>query len=142
MKKVMVIINLFVFFATVSAQSVWTSDKAHAKLGFSITHMMVSEVEGAFKNFDVKVTSTNDNFEGAQVELSADISSINTDNDARDKHLKTADFFDAEKFPVLVFKSTELKKVDGKMYKLTGNLTLHGVTRWVTLDVKLNGTTP
>jgi polyisoprenoid-binding protein YceI len=101
--------------------------------------MMVSDVEGSFKIFDVKVISSNDDFKDAQIELSADISSINTDNDARDKHLKTADFFDAEKFPTLTFKSTEFKQVEGKNYKLTGNLTMHGVTRWISLDVKFNG---
>jgi len=127
--------------ANLSAQSTWTMDKAHAKLGFSITHMMVSDVEGNFKSFDVKVTSVKDDMIDAKIELTADISSINTEIEARDKHLKSADFFDAEKFPTLTFKSTEFKQVEGKKYKLTGNLTMHGITRWVTLDVKFNGTT-
>jgi polyisoprenoid-binding protein YceI len=123
----------------VSAQT-WSLDKSHAKLGFSITHLMLSEVDGAFKTFDVKLTATKDDFSDAAIELTADINSINTDNADRDKHLKSADFFDAEKFPSLSFKGLEFKKVEGKKYSLSGNLTLHGVTRFVKLDVIYNGT--
>jgi polyisoprenoid-binding protein YceI len=141
MKKTALSILSLAFTLSVVAQSTWTLDKAHAKLGFGITHMMVSEVEGAFKSFDVKVTSTKGDLTDSKIELTADATSISTDNDDRDKHLKNADFFDVEKFPTLTFKSTEFKQVDGKKYKLTGNLTMHGATRWVTLDVKFNGTT-
>lgn len=141
MKKTALFITAVAFTLTLGAQSTWKLDKAHAKLGFGVTHLLVSEVEGSFKNFDITVTSTSDDFSGAKIELTADVASINTDNEARDKHLKSADFFDAEKFPQLTFKSTELKPVEGKTYKLTGNLTMHGVTRWVTLSVKYNGTT-
>ncbi|MDJ1479742.1 YceI family protein [Cytophagaceae bacterium YF14B1] len=119
----------------------WTLDKAHAKLGFNVTHMMVSEVDGSFKNFDLKVTSSKDDFSDAVVELTADVNSIDTDNDNRDKDLKSDKFFDAAKYPILTFKSTSIKKAEGKKYKLAGDLTLHGVTKPVVLDVILNGTT-
>ena len=119
----------------------WTLDKAHARLGFTVTHLMVSDVEGGFKSFDLKVTSSKDDFSDAQVELTADVNSVSTDNEKRDAHIKSPDFFDAAKFGTLSFKSTSFKKIGDKKYKVTGNLTLHGVTKPVELDVTLNGTT-
>jgi polyisoprenoid-binding protein YceI len=114
----------------------WELDKAHAKLGFSITHMLVSEVEGSFKNFDIKLNAPKEDFTDAQVELSADINSMDTQNEMRDAHLKKEDFFHAEKNPTLNFKSTSLKKVEENKYKLNGNLTMMGVTKPVEFDVK------
>lgn len=125
--------------ATANAQT-WSLDKTHAKLGFSVVHLLVSDVEGYFKSFDAKITSSKDDFTDAKIELTAEINSINTQVDDRDNHLKGADFFDAEKFPTLTFKSTSIKKVGGKNYKVTGDLTMKGVTKPVTLDVVLNGT--
>jgi polyisoprenoid-binding protein YceI len=122
-------------------QSTWEADKAHSKIGFVITHLMVSDVEGSFKNFSAKVTGTKDDFSDAVVELSADVASVNTDNDQRDAHLKGADFFDAAKYPTLTFKSTSVKKVAGNKYKVAGNLSFHGVTKPVILDATLRGVT-
>ena len=118
----------------------WTMDKAHSRLSFNVTHLMVSDVEGKFKNFDVTVKSSKDDFTDAAIELSADINSINTDNDYRDNDLKSPHFFDAANFPTLNFKSTSFTKVDAKNYKLNGNLTIHGITKPVELDVVFNGT--
>jgi len=118
----------------------WSLDKAHAKLGFEVTHLMVSSVEGSFKTFDVKVTASKDEFADAVVELTADASSIYTENDKRDEHLRSADFFETAKYPTLTFKSTSFTKTGDKKYTLVGNLTLHGVTKPVTLEAKLNGT--
>ena len=132
----------FLFLAsviTLSAQN-WSLDKAHAKLGFGATHLLVSSVEGNFKSFDAKITSSKSDFSDAIVDLSADINSINTDNDKRDEHLKSADFFDAAKYGTLTFKGKSLKPVSGKKYKLSGDLTMHGVTKPVVLDVVYNGT--
>jgi len=112
----------------------WSLDKNHAKLGFTITHLMVSDVEGWFKSFDAKVTSSKDDFSDAEVELTADASSINTDNEQRDKHLKSPDFFDVVKYPQIIFKSKTFKKTGDKSYKVTGYLTMHGVTKPVELD--------
>lgn len=139
MKKVALFLTVLVAASTTFAQT-WSLDKSHAKLGFSVTHLLVSDVEGAFKNFDVKVTSSKEDFSDAVIELTADVNSINTENEQRDGHLKSGDFFDASKFPTLTFKSKSLKKVDGKKYKLVGDLTIHGVTKQVTLDVIFNGT--
>ncbi|MFD2571495.1 YceI family protein [Spirosoma soli] len=119
----------------------WSVDKAHSKLGFSVTHLALSEVDGNFKTFDAKITATKPDLSDAIFELTADVNSINTENDRRDTHLKGPDFFDAAKYPTLTFKSKSFQKVDGKKYKMTGDLTMHGVTKPVTLDVTMNGPT-
>lgn len=139
MKKINLLIALIVIAGSSFAQT-WSLDKAHSKLGFGVTHLLVSTVEGSFKTFDAKITSSKEDFSDAVVEATADVNSINTENDQRDKHLKSPDYFDAEKFPTLTFKSTSFKKVEGKKYKVAGDLTLHGVTKPVELDVTLNGT--
>ena len=124
--------------STAFAQT-WTVDKAHSKVGFGVTHLMLSEVEGNFKTFDAKITSSKPDLSDAVIELTADVNSINTENERRDGHLKGPDFFDAAKFPTLTFKSTSFKKVDGKKYNVTGDLTMHGVTKPVTLVAVLSG---
>lgn len=118
----------------------WSLDKSHANLRFSVKHLLVSNVEGNFKSFDAKITSAKDDFSDAVIELTADINSIDTDNEQRDGHLKGPDFFDAPNHSTLTFKSTSFKKVADKKYKLVGDLTLHGVTKPVELDVTFNGT--
>ena len=95
----------------------WTLDKAHAKLGFSITHLLVSDVEGSFKSIDATITSTKEDFSDAVIEFKGDAASITTDNTDRDTHLKSADFFEVEKFTSLSFKSTSIKKGEGKKKK-------------------------
>ena len=117
----------------------WTVDKAHSKVGFTVTHLLLSEVDGNFKTFDARITAAKPDLSDAVMELTADVNSINTENERRDGHLKSPDWFDAAKYPTLTFKSTSFKKVDGKKYKATGDLTMHGVTKPVTLDVTLNG---
>jgi polyisoprenoid-binding protein YceI len=139
MKKITLAATIVFSTLTTFAQG-WAMDKAHSRLRFNVTHLLVSDVEGKFKSFDVSVTSSKDDFTDAVIELSADISSINTDNDYRDNDLKSPNFFDAAKFPTLSFKSTSFIKVDVKNYKLKGNLTIHGVTKPVELAVIFNGT--
>ncbi len=129
---VAVIAILYAF--TAKENATWTIDKAHAKLGFSATHMMVSEVEGWFKNFDAKITTSNPDFTDAVVEMTAEAKSINTDNEKRDNHLRSADFFEVEKYPNITFKSKSFKKLDAKNYKVTGDLTMHGITKVIDLN--------
>lgn len=117
----------------------WTVDKSHAKLGFGITHMMLAEVDGSFKTYEATITATKDDLSDAVFEISADIASINTDNENRDGDLKSDRYFDAAKFPKLTFKSTSFKKVEGNKYKLAGDFTLKGVTKPIELDVTMNG---
>lgn len=122
------------------AQTTWNFDKSHSKIGFSVTHLVITDVEGNFKEFEGTITTSSDDFENAKIEFSVEISSINTDNEKRDGHLKSDDFFNAEKFPQLKFKSKSFKKIDEKNYKLIGDLTIRDVTKEVELDVKYNGT--
>lgn len=127
------------FVSATSFAQKWNVDKAHSKLGFTVTHLMLSEVDGNFKKFDATINSEKEDFTDATFELTADVNSIATDNEMRDGHLKKPDMFDAEKFPTLTFKSTSITKLDAKKYKLVGNLTMKGVTKPVTLDLTLNG---
>jgi polyisoprenoid-binding protein YceI len=99
--------------------------------------MAVAEVEGVFKDVTTSVVSKSDDFNGAEVAFTAKVASIFTDNDRRDTHLKSADFFDAEKFPDITFKGTLVK--DGAKYKLKGDLTIKGVTKPVTFDATYGG---
>ena len=119
----------------------WSIDPTHSEIGFKVKHMMFTNVSGKFGTYDATITTDGDNFENAAIEFSADIASVDTANADRDGHLRSADFFDAEKYPTLTFKSTSFKKVSGKNYKVTGDLTLHGVTKAVTLNAVFNGTT-
>lgn len=118
----------------------WTSDKAHTKLNFTVTHLLMSEVDGMFKTVDAKITSSKEDFSDAVFELTADTKSLTTNSEGRDAHLQRADMFDTEKFPTLTFKSTAVKVVGPKKMQVTGNLSIKGVTKPVTLDVTLLGT--
>ena len=135
MKKILLGFALAVASVSAFAQS-WSLDKAHAKLGFEVTHLMVSSVEGSFKTFDVKVTSSKDEFADAVIELTADASSIYTDNDKRDEHLRSADFLDVAGHPLITFKSTRIQAGKGGALFVIGDLTIRGTTREVTLDVE------
>jgi polyisoprenoid-binding protein YceI len=119
----------------------WTNDKSHSKIGFSLSHMMVSETEGNFKDFDATVTSAKPDFSDAVFAVTIKVKSINTDDEKRDEHLKNPDFFDAEKYPTITFKSTSIKKTGAKTYQLTGNLTMHGVTKVVKWNLAVGGQT-
>jgi len=112
----------------------WTIDKNHAKIGFSISHNMTSDVEGSFKIFDAAITTTGQDFAGAVFEFNADAASISTDNERRDKNIRNADFLDVEKFPKVTFKSSSVVKKSAFAYLIKGNLTLHGVTKPVAFE--------
>lgn len=140
MKKNTIIAALLLLTSTTFAQT-WNVDKAHSRLGFTFKHLGLIELGGTFNSFDAKFTSSKPDFTDAVIELTADVSSIDTDNEQRDKHLQSPDFFDVQKNPKFTFKSTSFKKVGDKNYKLAGDLTLHGVTKPVVLDVVLGGTT-
>lgn len=139
MKRFLITPIALLFGMSAFAQQTWTVDKAHAKVGFTVTHLMLADVDGNFKNFDAKITASKPDLSDAVFDLTADVNSISTDNERRDGHLKSPDFFDAATYPTLTFKSTSFQKVDGKKYKINGNLTMHGVTKPVTLDAVLTG---
>ncbi|NUN10134.1 MAG: YceI family protein [Ignavibacteriaceae bacterium] len=122
------------------AQVNWNFDKSHSNVMFNVTHMVISEVTGFFKGYDGKVSSKADNdFTDAKIDFTIDAKSIFTDNDKRDDHLRSDDFFNTEKFPTITFKSKSMKKGTGNSYKLTGDLTIRDITKTVTLDVTFNG---
>lgn len=141
MKKIILaVLFLFTAATTTQAQTKWTVDNAHSKVGFSVSHMVITDVTGSFNTYEGKMVSKNDDFSDAQIDLTIDVNSINTDNEKRDGHLKSPDFFDAAKYPKITFKSKSFKKLDGNKYKLVGDLTIKGITKEVALDVKYNGT--
>jgi polyisoprenoid-binding protein YceI len=119
----------------------WTVDKAHSNVKFTVTHLVVSEVEGSFKLFDGTLENNNSDLSDAKVNFTVDVNSINTDNEKRDGHLKGDDFFSAEKFPTMKFTSTSMKSVGENKYKLAGDLTIRDVTKPVEFDVTYGGST-
>jgi polyisoprenoid-binding protein YceI len=119
-------------------QVTWTLDPNHTKIGFTVTHMAVSEVEGNFRQFEGNIAAKGDDFDGAAVTFSAKTASVDTDNERRDGHLKSPDFFDAEKYPDITFKGTLSKS--GTKYVLKGDLSIKGVTKPVQFDVTYGGT--
>jgi polyisoprenoid-binding protein YceI len=124
-----------------SAQTVWKADKAHSSVNFSVSHMVISEVTGNFKDFGATLTSSKDDFSDAVIDATIQMASVNTDNDKRDAHLKSDDFFNVEKFPTMTFKSTNIERTGPGTFKITGNLTMRDVTKPVVLDTKLIGQT-
>ena len=122
------------------AQTIWTIDNAHTSIKFSVTHLVISEVEGDFKTFTGTMTASKADFTDAQIDFSVDVASINTNNEQRDKHLASDDFFNAEKFPKMTFKSILMKKVGDSKYELFGNLTIRDVTKKVRFTVYYGGT--
>src|SRR5688572_18263274 len=115
---------------TIVETAVWKYDNDHAKLGFSISHMTVTDVDGSFKNVEATIRTSKSDFSDAVAEMTAQVNSVDTDNEKRDTHLQAPDFFDAAKFPTIVFKSTSFQKAaEQNTYTVTGNLTLHGVTK-------------
>lgn len=115
----------------------WILDPAHSELTFKVKHLMISNVKGEFKIFNASID--NEDFENGKVIARIDASSIFTNNDDRDNHLRSADFFDVEKFPGIIFESTKFEKVSDEEYKLRGNLTIKDVTKEITLNVEYGG---
>jgi polyisoprenoid-binding protein YceI len=121
------------------ARTTWTIDPAHSQVEFAVRHLMISTVRGRFAGVKGTVIADEGNLGTAQVDVTIDVHTIDTREAQRDAHLKSADFFDAEKFPVLTFKSTRVTEVKGDRFQLVGDLTMHGVSREVTLDVTSEG---
>jgi len=117
----------------------WKIDPTHSEIGFKVKHMMFTNVSGQFERYDGSFLTDGDNFENAEIEFSADVESINTGSADRDNHLRSADFFDAEKHPKLTFKSSSVTKKNDGEYEISGDLSLHGVTKFVRLDAEFGG---
>jgi len=140
MKKMIILLAVALLNTAVFAQTTWKNDPMHSKLGFTITHLAVSDVDGIFKDFTCTIAASKPDFSDAKFQLTVNTTSINTDVDYRDKDLRSANYFDVEKFPTMTFASTGISTVSTNHYKLTGNLTLHGVTKSVTMDLVYRGT--
>jgi polyisoprenoid-binding protein YceI len=142
MKKTTLILStLILTFISVNAQETkWGFDKDHSKIQFDVAHMLISEVSGQFQEYEGTVVTSKEDFSDAKFDFSITVKSIDTDNEERDMHLRSADFFDVEKYPKITFKSKSMKKVGENQYELIGNLTLHGITKEVILDIKYGGT--
>ena len=123
-----------------TAATKWVLDPTHSEVQFKIKHLVISTVTGSFKKFQGSMESAgDDNFENAKVEFSLDVDSIDTNQEQRDGHLKSEEFFDAAKFPHIKFESTSFVKESGDTYRLTGNLTMKDVTKSVTLEAEYGG---
>jgi polyisoprenoid-binding protein YceI len=119
-----------------SATTTWNLDPAHSGAEFKVKHMMISNVKGTFSGLSGVLTEHATDSTLSSVEASVDVTTVNTGDAQRDGHLKSADFFDAEKFPKLTFKSTKVTKKGEAEYAVIGDLTVHGVTNPVTFAVE------
>ena len=116
-------------------------DAAHSDIMFKVKHLMISTATGLFKKFDATLDINEEDFSQAKVTFEADVDSVDTKNEQRDAHLKSDDFFNAEQFPKMTFKSTKIEKAGDNEYKLTGDLTIRDITKPVELKVEYNGST-
>ena len=141
MKKLgLFIIGMLLVASGAIAQASWNLDPSHTTIGFAVNHMVISEVNGQFKTYEGSLTTTGDDLAGSQISFSADVASIDTENEKRDGHLKSPDFFDAANHPKLTFKSSSVKKTGDDTYKVAGTLTIRGNSKEVEFDLKHNGT--
>ncbi len=120
-------------------KTTWVMDPAHSEVLFKVKHLMITNVKGEFRTFDAGLVTDGNDFSTAEVNVTIDAASVFTNNEDRDNHLKSADFFDVEKHKELTFKSTKIEKADDDEYKLMGLLTIKGVSKEVTLDVEFGG---
>jgi polyisoprenoid-binding protein YceI len=118
----------------------WTVDNVHSKVKFSVSHLVITEVEGSFNVYSGELRTSAPDLTNADVSFSVDVNSINTDNAMRDRHLKSDDFFNAEQYPTMSFTSTSWKQLNDQSYVLEGDLTIRDVTRRVQFAVVYGGT--
>ncbi len=118
----------------------WIIDPTHSEVQFKVKHLMISTVTGTFDKFEGSLESNNEtDFAGAKIKFSADIDSISTNQEQRDGHLKSADFFDAANYPQLSFESSDIKKIDEENYEIIGNLTIKDTSKEVRLKAEFGG---
>lgn len=139
-RKFAVIALALMLTAGMTQAATWSFDKAHSSVGFSVRHMVISKTIGNFDDFEGVMEFDGENVASGTVELTVQMASIDTDDEKRDGHLKTGDFFDVEKYPTMTFKSTKIVNVKGSSFQMVGILTLKGVSKEVTFDCEFNGT--
>jgi polyisoprenoid-binding protein YceI len=140
MRKVILFVLASALLSSHLYAQTWTIDKSHSHVGFKVTHLVVSKVMGQFNDFSGTINFDGKDFSKASVEVMIDPRTISTENENRDKHLRSADFFAADSLPEMKFKSTKIVPVAGNKFQIVGDLTMRGVTKQVTLDAELNGT--
>ncbi len=124
---------------TFAQNTTWTGDNSHSSVAFNVDHMVISEMTGQFGEYTITAMADKEDFSDAKFNVIIELNSIDTKDAKRDGHLKSPDFFDAEKFPTMTFTSTKMKHVKGKKYKLHGLMTIKGVTKKVVLDASFGG---
>ena len=139
MKKLIIAFLVFAISSFASTLNNYLLDKNHARLGFSVVHFGISHVEGNFKNFNATFSSSKEDFTDAVIEMTADVKSINTEVEMRDNDLRSENWFNADKYPDITFRSTSFKKAEGSNYDLSGDFTMCGVTKPVVFNAKYNG---
>ncbi len=139
MKKVFLFITAITLSIGLMAQSQYKVDPAHTSVNFKVKHMGITFVNGKFEKFDGGIIGDLNNLEQSRVFFNVDVTSINTSVEMRDNHLRSADFFEVEKFPTMTFESTSIEKVSDNKYNLNGKLKIKDVTKDVTFDVKYGG---
>jgi len=132
--------KVFISFKKENIMATWNLDPAHSEIEFKVRHMMISTVKGQFTNFDITVENDGEGLENAKISVDIKTDSVSTNNEQRDQHLKSEDFFGAASHPSITFVSTKIVKEDEEEYKLTGDLTIKGNTKSVTFDVEFGGT--
>jgi len=138
-KRVTTVIALLLLFTALSQAARWNIDVVHSTVGFTVRHLVVTKVHGRFKDFSGYIDFDGKNVEQGSVAMTVQVASLDTDNQKRDTHLKSPDFFDAAKFPTMTFKSKKVIKGEGNSFKLVGDLTIRGITKEVTFDCEFNG---
>jgi len=139
-KRITLTMLLLAVFAIGANADTWNFDVAHSSVGFSTKHMVVSKVTGNFTKFEGSVEFDGENLVQGSVEVTIDVSSVDTNNEKRDDHLKTSEFLDAENYPQMTFKSKKVVSGGDNEFQIIGDLTLRGVTKEVTLESEFNGT--
>ncbi|MBS1730289.1 MAG: YceI family protein [Bacteroidetes bacterium] len=120
-------------------KNTWVADPMHSEILFKVRHLMITNVKGEFRNFTAKIHSTGADFSNAEVHAQIDTTSIFTNSDDRDTHLKGADFFDVTKYPDMLFDGSSFEKLDDENYQLKGMLTIKGIAKEITLSVEFGG---
>lgn len=124
---------------TTANKTQWKADTAHSEIGFKVKHMMITNVRGKFEDYNVSLTTEGEDFSTAEINFTAKTASVNTGQEARDTHLRSADFFESEKYPEMKFVSTQIEKMDEGDFILTGDLTIKDISKSVKLDVEFGG---
>lgn len=140
MLKRTVVLALVVLFAAASVPAdTWNVDKSHSSVDFTVSHMVISKVRGGFDDFEGVIKFDGENWDKASTTWTIQVASIDTEDEKRDEHLRSGDFFEVEKFPTMTFESKEVVNTEGGDFRLTGDLTIKGVTKEVTFDGEFRG---